>query len=399
VIVPDPNYRPNPLRAVYVLGRIDQQMADRLTPQILRLQHANREPITVYIDSRGGDVAAQELILRLLNASNQDSEPPCQLITVVTNRAASAAADLLSAGDYAIAYPESTLLYHGSRQPVLDPVTVEYGSALTESLKMSNHQSAMDLARRAEGRFMFRFVTSRAEFPAVRQRLSNSSLTDLESFLEFTSSQLSTRASKLFRRARDRHHRYDELVAKCLVKAFKGRKYLSKATPPPPAKVQAAVMQKIIDFEVQEHKKDASWTFFNGGIARLSEGFLLLQEYIVSTQSQQFKNLCERWGHFVLTRQETDELNAIASAAARRSARVEKVSPHFAPLWSFFVALCHTLQEGEENYLMALDAFWLGLIDEVLGQDLRTRRILMEARPDPEAQSPVAEPEQRSAGR
>lgn len=68
MIVPDPNYRPNALRAVYVQGRIDQQMADRLTPQIIKLQAASRNPITVFVDSRGGDVAIGELILKLLNA-------------------------------------------------------------------------------------------------------------------------------------------------------------------------------------------------------------------------------------------------------------------------------------------------------------------------------------------
>jgi ATP-dependent protease ClpP protease subunit len=173
VIVPDPNYRPNASRAVYVQGRIDQQMADRLTPQIIKLQAASRNPITVFIDSRGGDVAIGELILKLLNASNQDSAPPCQIITVVTHRASSAAADLLSAGDYAIAYPESVIFYHGVRQSLVDPVTVEYGSALTDSLRISNDQSAMVLARKTEWRFMFRFVTLQAQFPSKLNSLES----------------------------------------------------------------------------------------------------------------------------------------------------------------------------------------------------------------------------------
>ena len=52
-------------------------------------------------------------------------------------------------------------------------------------------------------------------------------------------------------------------------------------------------------------------------------------------------------------------------------------------LWSFFVALCHALQEGE-NELTATDAFWLGLIDEVMGvKELSGFREIMEYEPDP----------------
>jgi hypothetical protein len=35
---------------------------------------------------------------------------------------------------------------------------------------------------------------------------------------------------------------------------------------------------------------------------------------------------------------------------------------YFLPFSSFFVALCHALQQSE-NKLTAIDAFWLGLID------------------------------------
>jgi ATP-dependent protease ClpP protease subunit len=141
VIVPDPNFRPNPDRAIFIQGTIDQGTIDRLTPEIMRLTAGDRGPITVYIDSAGGNVASAEVILKLLQATNQDNDPPCWLITVVTSRAASAAADLLSSGNYAIAYPDSTLLYHGVRTPSLTGITVELASFLAESLKISNDRT------------------------------------------------------------------------------------------------------------------------------------------------------------------------------------------------------------------------------------------------------------------
>ena len=42
------------------------------------------------------------------------------------------------------------------------------------------------------------------------------------------------------------------------------------------------------------------------------------------------------------------------------------------------MALCHVLQSGD-YYLTAVDAFWLGLIDEVIGvHDLPTLRLFRE---------------------
>lgn len=173
MITPDPEYRLNANRAVYVQGEIDQQLVSRLTPEIISLHSQTREPITVFIDSPGGRVDLKETLLQLLKASNQDFADPCHLITVVTSRAASAAADLLSSGDYAIAYPESTVLYHGVRMPGERALTAEITSFLAEMLRLRNDRYAMDLARTIEFRFMYRFVTSRGQFQAIRQNSPN----------------------------------------------------------------------------------------------------------------------------------------------------------------------------------------------------------------------------------
>lgn len=130
MIVPDQNFRLNPQRAIYVTGLIDDALVSRLTPQILRLQSVNRFPISVYIDSPGGSVSSMETILRLLNLTDQDSSGP--------TRAASAAADLLSSGDYALAFPNSSILYHGLRTFEKNPLTFEATSMLANTLRVSN---------------------------------------------------------------------------------------------------------------------------------------------------------------------------------------------------------------------------------------------------------------------
>jgi len=84
----------------------------------------------------------------------------------------------------------------------------------------------------------------------------------------------------------------------------------------------------------------------------------------------------------VLSTSEKEEINKTPEAE-RNGKLVLKVRPLLDPLWSFFVALCHTLQEGE-NELTAADAYWLGLIDEVMGvKGLSGHREVAEYAPDP----------------
>lgn len=377
MIVPDPAFRPNANRAVYVQGVIDQQLVNRLTSRIIFLQSQSREPLTIFIDSPGGHVASMETILKLLKASNQDFAPACRLITVVTSRAASAAADLLSSGDYAIAYPDSTLLYHGIRMSQSErPLTAEVTSLLANMLRMSNDSYAMELARKIEFRFMFRFVSSKNNFDEIRTN-NQQPMSDLECFLAFITDKLSPSAKKVLETAQKRYRRYDALLD-FVIKKSKG---VSKANSLP--KFEATQIKAIVDFEIKDRAKDKTWNFQYGGLDRVNDDFFLLNEYLETSQSDRFRRLCSKWGYFLLSEEESAEI-AKAPAEKKTELTIKKVGPQLQPVWSFFVALCHALQEGE-NELNATDAFWLGLVDEIMGlQDLPYSRLFQEYQPDPE---------------
>ena len=387
MIVPNPSFRPDPSRAIHVQGIIDQRLVDKLTPEIIQLTSESRQPITVYIDSKGGSVASAELLLRLLTASNQDMATPCWLITVVTSWAASAAADFLSSGNYAIAYPESTILYHGVRRSFNDPITVESASILAESLKLSNDRYAMALARKSEWRFMYRFMTLRPGFDEHRTKCKQAGMSELDCFLALTSEKLSYSAKKIVEQAKTRHERYTSLLNHVLKFAARSKRLAKETTV---AETESVIIRGIVTFELKSNKDNPSWTFQDGGLARLSDDFFLLKEYIESSQSEQFKKICERWSPFVLSKEQTEQLETLPPDE-KAAKRLEIVQPHFKPLWSFFVALCHALQEGE-NELTASDAFWLGLIDEIIGTpDLPLLRYLQEFQPDPTPPSLSAE--------
>ena len=394
MIIPDPDFRLNPNRAIYVQGLIDQQLVNRLTPEIISLQSQSRDPITIYIDSPGGLVTHMQALLNLLTASNQDFADPCHLITVVTTQAASAAADLLSSGDYALAFPESTILYHGLRWHGDMQLTAESTSLLAQHLRANNDSFAMELARKTEFRFMFRFIYCRNQFNEVRLKYQEKKMTDLDCFLSLISEQLSESANELLQNARQRHGRYTSLLQSVLhVMKKSDEKSDNKTTP----QVEAIQLKAIIDFEVKSNRKNKGWTFETEGIQQLTDDFFLLNEYLRTSRSRRFQNLCVRWSDFLLTDQEIEEI-ANLPEADRPKKMVEKARPVLRPVWSFFVAFCHALQEGE-NDLTARDAFWLGLIDEVIGEEgLPSYRMISEYKPDEQKQGIENKADAASAG-
>ena len=373
MITPNKLYRPDPKRAVYINGTIGPELVCSLTPRIVLLQSANRDPLTVYIDSRGGNISNAQALWKLLNASTLDYQTPCHIITVATTRAASAAADLLSSGDYSIVYPHTTILYHGSRTYGELPLTVELTSALSYVLRVTNDTYAMSLIQKMEARLMFRFLFSKIEFEEVRKKVTEP-LTDADCFLAVISEKLSDGAKKLFEIARKRKGRYDALLAA----AKKAKKYKNIA------KNEASRIKAIIDFELSSNKKDKRWTFKDDGLNRLNDDFFILTEHLASSENDRIGKFCSQWGIFAITPKEKAEIDG-APEAEREERLIKKVRPTLEPMWSFFVALCHALQEGE-NELTATDAYWLGLVDEVLGEKgLPCMRIFAEYTPDPPA--------------
>lgn len=149
---PDPNYRENHKRALYLTGEISPETVAQLTPQIHALREST-EPITVYINSPGGNVVAADRLRTLIRMPDQDGIPR-RLITVVTDEAASAAADFLALGDYAIAYPSASIVYHGTRRPFGGVVTAESARSVASDLQRTNERFALRLADKVIGRII-----------------------------------------------------------------------------------------------------------------------------------------------------------------------------------------------------------------------------------------------------
>ena len=369
---PDPNFRPNPQRALYVQGPVDQALVDRLTPKILDFQSAARDPITVYVDSPGGNTFLSDRLLKLLRSSTQDYEPPCHLITVVTGLAASAAADILCSGDYVLGYPNSTILYHGVRREEGE-LTMERASMLAEALRISNTRYAVELTKRAESRFLLRyFVYLKPKFTEFRSQPGRETADDISCFCGLLGQRLSMNASRLVAQAEERSLRYHTLFDKVLRKI--GRAQAGQGSE---RRLQAAILKALLDFEVSSSRKDEAWSLRHGGLAQLNEDFSLLMEFLDNSHGLHFQHVCQRWGDFILSSEEKAHLANLSPASAGEK-RLELARPHLLAPWALFVALCHSLQSGE-HILTARDGFWLGLVDEVIGEsDLPCTRMMFE---------------------
>jgi hypothetical protein len=57
---------------------------------------------------------------------------------------------------------------------------------------------------------------------------------------------------------------------------------------------------------------------------------------------------------------------------------IKTVSPRLEPLWFFVVSLCRALQEGEYP-MTPIEAYWAGLVDEVIGKDAPCLRARIES--------------------
>lgn len=281
---------------------------------------------------------------------------------------------MLSSGDFALAYPGSTILYHGVRMQGDIPLTAEVTSLLAQRLRTSDDSYAMELAHRTELRFMFRFMTSKEEFSSIRQE-NPKLISDLDCFLALISGKLSGSARQVLENAQNRHGRYNALLDSVLRKKIPNSKSV--------AAFEAFRIKAIVDFELRNNKKNEDWSFQADGLQSLTDDFFLLNEYLSLLGNERFQKLCARYGSFLLDEKELAEIHKLPKA--ERAAKTEqKVRPQLRPVWSFFVALCHALQQGE-NDLTATDAFWLGLLDEVIGiRELPSRRYIMEYEPDVE---------------
>lgn len=357
---------PDKARIIFLQGRIDQQLIDRLTPQIVALHADNPKPITVFVDSPGGLTWSGRRLFDLIKAPNLNGDR-ADLIVVVTGTAASAAADFMAQADYSYLFPHSSVLYHGTRQDSQQALTVADAQSLAESLRQTNESYAMPLARRAIERFILRLYS----FPKEFQEFLLNQNTGLDSLVNALSNKLGFSAFKMLSKALERQHALQELTSAVLVhlKRFKNA--------PKGNDLEAQLLIGILNSKIKLNKSKR-WRLSEGKLPEIEADFRLLHDFHFGEQNSEVFRLVDIYGESFLVKDELDNsvMNQPKDTAERRQWIEAKARPRLQALWYFCVSMSRLLQE-DEHWLYSHDAYWLGLADEVIGSGLPNLRELL----------------------
>ena len=327
---------PNRDRAIWVTGRLNETLLERLRPEIIELTAENRSPITVFINSSGGQSEVVRGILSLLTRTTSD-DARSRIITIAAPTAHSAAANLLSAGDFAIAFPESSLLYHGARfPPPNEKLTGEWGK-IARTLPFFHETAASLLAICSARRFLFIVSATRELFAEHRAERGDPTLTDLDCFQALLRAKLSPAAGKVLDLAIHLFNSYQALLLQFRKRLRRGRRVTQEH-------LQKLMLHASIAFEYENRAGGPVW---DGGLSEISDHFFFLNNYFDVTR------LCE-W----------------VRVRAEPMADEDPEAAYFLQFRVFFLALCRALQEGE-NQITPMDAVWLGLIDTISPRECR----------------------------
>lgn len=322
----DLEFAPARERSLSIFGEIDRRMLERLRPQIAELTAESSEPIRLFIDSRGGIDEVGTEILRLLREQRGDA-PARKIITVAVGSALSAAANLLSAGDVAIAYADSVLMWHGVRFAVTDrqQITSDYVQLLAQGLPILRERDAAKLAHVSAGRQDAILALQRPLFGEYRAEKCDQKLTDVQCLQGLLRRRLSPNGQEVL----DRAVAFDD-VAWDLMSAF--RKQLPRGRAITSTELRKAMLNAAV-----EHATRPGW---DGGLSAVADYFFFLAEFYD----------IERLRDWVESQQDAP------------AADVEADDDLY--FRQFFRSVCRALQQGE-NEITARDAMWLGLIDTV----------------------------------
>lgn len=369
----DKNFRADISRSICVFGEFTNELVSQLAPQVLNLRAPGDAPITVFINSNGGAIQCLDYLRGLLLTKGPSGKRP-RVITVAVGNARSAAATLLALGDYAIAYPNSSIHFHGVRYSEVEDVTMESASSMAAQLESKNRATAALLAQAGTERLAFHYARFKSKFSEIRKSLGKSGHTDIECFALALKNELSLNGDRIVDRAIERWHWLQELSEKTIAKV----KGLGKKG----VDFEAAVLRKILIYEVSRNK-GTDWCLNRRGVFQIAADYLLLRDYDLGRHVRLMNTLVERFGFAFFEEAELKQMLAAqeqgnATDPANQALVTGRIQQTIKPFCYFASSIWEGLQE-DENALSPRDAYWLGAVDEVYDSNLPCLREIAES--------------------
>ena len=147
-----------------------------------------------------------------------------------------------------------------------------------------------------------------------------------------------------------------------------------------PAEIQVQVFKFILDYEMTRERED-QWELSGGGLIEVERDFNQFIDYFLGEYRQHLEALIPELGDLFLDDNGLAEWKQLKDRNTQEKTTWLRtnVEPKMHPLWYFVVSLFRLLQQGE-FYLTPRDAYWLGIVDEVIGDtDLPCPRLLLES--------------------
>jgi hypothetical protein len=163
----------------------------------------------------------------------------------------------------------------------------------------------------------------------------------------------------------------------------------------PVVKTEKSILKAIIDYEYRSTKKDPDWSFTDENVDRIVQDFRIIKDFHVGSHNAILEHQARRFGPFFLSDEDKEILKktTFANDDQRDKWLEDKAEPKLRPLWYFIISVCRLLQQ-KENPLTGEDAYWLGIVNEVVGRsDLPSLRKVWEwEKPKEKATSAIDSP-------
>ena len=213
------------------------------------------------------------------------------------------------------------------------------------------------------------------EFTEIRKTPGKENLANTSCYIEFVKEKISSRLVEVLENALKRSGEIDALDTS-VSHALMGH----NIGPMPRAQFEVLLLKEILDFEAGQHDEEDEWSVRSRGLETIQDKLDLLLDKYSNHHTEMISFLCDLWGEVFLTPEQETEISLLPEAD--RPNRIEAaVGDLLKTLWFFFVSICRVLQK-DDYWMSAEEAYWLGLIDEVIGRtDLPCPRLFVEYPP------------------
>jgi hypothetical protein len=248
-------------------------------------------------------------------------------------------------------------------------------------LASDNESTAVKLVGIWIRRVSFLYDSLQKGFEELKQQFPDNNLSEVECFALSIQCRVSPKSAEIVGKALERWLEIKKISDAVMPEAQK-----HKGTP---AVFEGAVLKAIVDFEINQNT-GTNWRLDSGGLARIVEDYTFLRDYHNGKYKRYLESVVRHLGPAFLNQIERQNLIQLKDKTEeeRIAWLTPKVNERIQPFLYFTFSLCRQLQESE-NFLTTSDAYWLGAVDEIMGnKGFPSLREAMENRPKKPAPNP-----------